>query len=439
MSAKIARMAFYHPEGLVKAWKSAETFAGEGGRVATLPDIVDARLASPDTSAAWGQYYTTASAEFYGRSPGGAEVLAVLHGVGPLSTLEGCLQAASYDRRFSPKRTDGEGGRIPEALFHEILDGKFGDVAIVELVPYLTRYAYPFSSMPASQAVEDPLAAARFGGRERLEAYVRRLVLIENESARMSGNPLRDDPKVLRVSEDSNSGSYSRPVSRVGSRGFDFVPRNIEEGLAFAHLLSTGQLTNVGESGDPGYVVQVEVTPHGWTDGTRFVGWRAQAKPGAIHPGIALYDLSDFDSDDLWVDDDAEQQPLEVLVRKGGALFTQYPKEGASLDSGEARHRVESSIEIGKPVVFKTKVHGYYGFFKYELSDVAAIAPEGANAYILLGDTSVSGNGDVQTQTIQFHRVQVDRRRRLLRNEELLADVERLVRIAEARSVRKAA
>ena len=33
-------MAFYHQDGLPAAWKQAMKFAGKGGRLATMPDIV---------------------------------------------------------------------------------------------------------------------------------------------------------------------------------------------------------------------------------------------------------------------------------------------------------------------------------------------------------------------------------------------------------------
>ena len=94
----IGAMAFYASDGFAPAWNRATVFAGRGGRVATMADVVDARIAAENPyDSAWTSYFTTASSEFYGTSPGGVAVLAVLHGTGPLSTLDGILQAYAHD------------------------------------------------------------------------------------------------------------------------------------------------------------------------------------------------------------------------------------------------------------------------------------------------------------------------------------------------------
>ena len=46
-------MAFYHQDGLPAAWKQAMRFAGKGGRLATMPDIVAARLATKPGDFPW--------------------------------------------------------------------------------------------------------------------------------------------------------------------------------------------------------------------------------------------------------------------------------------------------------------------------------------------------------------------------------------------------
>lgn len=49
-STKTTGMAFYHPDGFVPAWKLASAFIGGNGRVATLPDIINARLSTSTSS-----------------------------------------------------------------------------------------------------------------------------------------------------------------------------------------------------------------------------------------------------------------------------------------------------------------------------------------------------------------------------------------------------
>src|SRR5437016_1386639 len=99
-SAEINCMAFYHPEGFVPAWKHCQAFIADNGRIATLPDIINARLRTPSEgsdSVPWTTYFTTSSAEYVGVSPRGNRIVIVAHNVGPMSTLDGVLKAYSYE------------------------------------------------------------------------------------------------------------------------------------------------------------------------------------------------------------------------------------------------------------------------------------------------------------------------------------------------------
>lgn len=441
MTAKrpsIERMAFYHPDGLVQAWTSAETFAGPGGRIATTGDILDSRTVSPDYDPAWTCYFTTSSAEYYGKTRAGVPVLAVLHGTGPLSTLEGCLEARRLGELGGDRRSSGA-GRIPHATFLDILDGKHGEPHVVELGPYLARYEHPFGSLTLEEAIREPLVAARFGGKDRVAANLARQALIDEVELRTSGRRPGEQPRLVRISQEHNHSSYDRLESRAGVSGFRHHPREIEDGLAYAHLLSIGQLTNMHESGAGRAFVQFEIGPHSWTDGTRFVGWRKGAQPGVVS---ALSHGISFDRDTrdlLWVPDDASGEALEVLTEIDGDLFSQYPKDGARMDTGAARHAVSSKEAIGEPVAFETTVGGYHGFFKYGIDEVAAIAPEGANAYKLVGGIQLDAAGERQRTQVQFYSARFDRSRRLPREDEVLANVDLLVRVAELRRTRRAA
>ena len=50
-------MAFYHEDGLIPAWKQAQRFAGTGGRIATMQDIADLRIATGPGEAPWEQHF----------------------------------------------------------------------------------------------------------------------------------------------------------------------------------------------------------------------------------------------------------------------------------------------------------------------------------------------------------------------------------------------
>lgn len=435
----IERMAFYHPKGLVESWSVAEAFAGKGGRIATVGDILDSRIVSPSHSPAWTHYFTTSSAEYYGKTRTGIPVLAILHGTGPLSTLDGCLEARRIGEADSRRQSSGA-GRIPRATFLDVLDGKHGDPHVVELAPFLERYEHPFCSLTLEQAVREPLVAARFGGEERIAAVLARQALIDEEYARERSGLKPESPRLLRLEEDSNHSPYDRLERREGAGGFLHLPREVEDGLAYAHLLAIGQLTNMHESGASRAFVQFNIGPHSWNDGTRFAGWRKGARPGVIASVSGEASFGRISRDLLWIADDAAGEPLETLTEvEDGDLFSQYPKEGVRMDSGAPRHAVVSKEAIGDPVPFETTVGGYYGFFKYGVSEIAAIAPAGANAYLLVGGIHLVDDAKRQRTQVQFFRASFDRSRRLRRQDEIMGDADLMVQIAAARQSRRAA
>jgi hypothetical protein len=136
MEAKVPScnaMGFHHSDGFVPAWKQAIKFAGEHGRIGTMLDVVDARLAADINSFPWNTYFTTTSAEYFGYSKGGVRILIVAHGIGPMSTLEGILKAYSYE--YKDKERNRRGGRIPQSEFQKLEDGFYGEVSVVEFDP----------------------------------------------------------------------------------------------------------------------------------------------------------------------------------------------------------------------------------------------------------------------------------------------------------------
>lgn len=123
----IRAMGFFQSGDLAKAAAQALRFAGDGGRLGTMLDVVDARLATTLGSNAWERYWSTSSWEFRGRSRGGVELLAVHHGGGPLGVPDAMAEAYARSTR------EDVGARIPQQLFWYFLDGKFGPIATVEL------------------------------------------------------------------------------------------------------------------------------------------------------------------------------------------------------------------------------------------------------------------------------------------------------------------
>lgn len=424
----IQAMAFYHRDGLISAWQQAMRFYGPGGRIATLPDIVAARIATSVNSPAWMSYFTTASSEFLGRSRAGNVVIAVLHGTGPLSTLQGARDA--YAHEFRDKSRNNRGGRVSREDFLEILD--HGNAAIVDLEDYKRLYRYPFNEgITPEQAHRDPMVRARLGSRagEYVERHATESRMFR-EDAWKAMDPL----------------SRGLPVHATGrilgmdySNGCSYLHAEPEHATAFANLLSIGQVSNMGSSDDRLSSVWCDVSTHDWTDGTKFLAIRASEPQeewnGTIHPGFSMRTaLSSQQGLDILYQptsmDEDTGDGFHALVNVGGRFFTQHPKFGISLDSAAPEHPVTFLEEIGgpEPTSFSRQPEGYVAFFRYALSEVRALAPVGANAYILVQVDH--GSGETQVGRVRFYRAKVDRSRRLPQEADVSKDVGLVIRLA---------
>jgi hypothetical protein len=430
MTAKVPSinaMGFHHSDGFVPAWKQAVKFAGEHGRIGTMLDVVDARLASDINSFPWNTYFTTTSAEYFGYSKGGVRILIVAHGIGPMSTLEGIQQAYSYE--YKDKERNRHGGRIPQSEFRKLEDGFYGEVSVVEFDPILTRYELPFYAyLTASQALAEPLVAARLG--KRAAAYVNHHAAMARKYHEEEHGRIISDPHLFQMGDPGNC-AYT-------TGGFDRHPRSytqLDKGDgALAHLLSTGALANVHHQSEQRVSsLANDIGCHEWWNGVRLLGVRNGERVDAVHRGFGSIRGLIFDN---WmklmrpVGETVEREKLYPLVQRGNVMFTQYRKQGAGLDTAEPEHLVTSSDLVGNPVEFVTETLGYHGFFKYDIRDVQKIMPAGANAYKLVGDPEciwTNGNPDHQKCMVQFYRVKVDTSKRLVRSDTLENDYDLLM------------
>ncbi len=452
----ISAMAFYHKDGLVPAWKQAARFAGQDGRVATLPDIINARLNQKPGTVPWETYFTTRTAEYMGRTRGGSRILIVAHGIGPMATLDGILKAYSF--HFKDKTRQRSGGRITYEEFYALESGKYGEVSIIDLESYFRRYEYPFiQHLRASEAMSDPLVKARLGS--RAEEYIQKHVAFAREwhrqesgmdeenryklpnweeylDRRRAGHVRysRDhsDPLIIEVSAANNCPYGTTPDQEKQWGGELNFPID-RDGLPIAHLLSIGQLMNCQIHREDCGNLTSDIGCHEWWNGVRLVAVRGNGEVTNIHPGADVHDLLRRNWRKL-------MQPLpktgnvgfRMLTKVGKEWFTQYLKQGARMDTHEPEFLVKSIESVGKPVEFITTVGGYHGFVKYDIKEVKAVAPRGANAYTTVGDWEIvnhKGNPDYHRVRVQFHRVEVDVSQRLIREDELCNDYDKLMQL----------
>lgn len=439
-------MAFFHRDGLPASWKQATKFAGEGGRLATMPDIVAARLETKPGDFPWDTYFTTHSAEYCGRSRTGKRILIVAHGLGPLSTLEGVQKAYSWE--YTDRR-NRHGGRITQQDFLDLEAGKFGEVAVVDLERYCRRYNFPFSqTLRSSEAMTDPVLKARFGQQTKqyVEAHTAFARMWHREQAGIdpenkynftgeeeflghrSRQHLRDgtnysDPYIINLNDASNCRYFF---------GLHRRHRPLEEGYAVAHLISAGHLSHRHHDGNES--LTLEVGCHGWWDGVRMVGIQAGGNsPLSIDQGPdARSLLRKYWCDVIVPVKMPEEFGFRALMQIDRQWFTQYPKIGERVDTMEPEYVVTSIKKVGRPVTFRTTVGGYHGSFSFDITEVQAIAKRRANAYFFLGepeDEWHGGNPTHQTREVQFYRIEVDTSKCVIRADKLARDYEMIMRL----------
>lgn len=411
-------MGFFQTSDAAKAAAQAIRFAGDGGRIGTMLDVVDARLATTIGSNAWERYWTTASWELRGRSRGGVELLAVHHGGGPLGTPNGMAEAYARSTR------EDVGARVPQEMFQRFLDGAYGPVEVVELAPYLKRYRFPFLGiLTYGEAADDPVLRARLGPRagELLRKH------------RQLAEQWCDEQRIER-------SWYLLQVESPGNCGYPY--RKLPDDWAFAHMLVIDQPMNLShveeEPERKGWrSLVVEVGCHERSNAVRMLGIRG-GDPiiGDLHSGIAA--LGDIGRN--WrrlmqpVRGQRPRRDFVNLIRYGRTWFSQHPMGDGVMMSNEPEFRVVDMTPVEGPDTFRTEILGYHGLFKYEEPAVRALAPNGANAYAM-GEPTIEWSGGNPTHhvaPIKWFRVVLNTDERIPRGDELADDIELQLRLLDA-------
>lgn len=429
-------MGFFHDKGFVASYRQAAKFAGPKGHVGTLLDVVDARLATPpykrlnqfnpSQPTPWDEYYTTMSAEYLGLSKQGRKIIIVAHGIGPMATEQGVV--AAYKWEAADKERNRRGGRITIDEFHKLESGHYGPVEIVDFEPYLSRYKYPFISiLRASQAFDDPIVRARLGAKTTDYLTLHTKLALDYYEQVHSIKTLQErakiDPYIIHADDPNNC---------------NYLHWQVEDGYAFAHLLSIGQIVNA-RGGDYGRLPtwSCDVGPYEWRNGTRLVGVREDGVK-TIGKGPDAYGLLRKSWRDLMEPSGLASAPDGFFVltqMPDKTWFTQVDKAGEGLDTNEPEFLVSSIKKIGKPVRFSTDVRHYHMFFKYAKKEAQSVLSPEANAYALVGDPEnvwEDGNPVRQVCLAQAYKIEIDHIRRLVRQAKLANDYDRMMGLLKA-------
>lgn len=247
----------------------AKRFAGKGGRVATLPDIMSLRAATGEDKIArvpwinpWQSWFDTTSAEYMGFTAGGVPIIIVAHGVGPLAT------AAGIKRIYRRRESSLVYGRctITWGEFRKLEAGVYDDVSIVPLQEVMGCYEVPFyEASTLDQAAADPLLQARLG-----PAW--RQVMVELD-------------KVTRNRDLRYTGGQPKLVANLGNLYELHMPDDPPQ----AHLLTVGRTVVAHRGNDNGGTsISFDVDLVDRVRDNRFIG----VKPGwdgrSLHGGPYL-------------------------------------------------------------------------------------------------------------------------------------------------------
>lgn len=414
--SEVKVVSFYDSNGLVPAWNLAEKFAGQNGRVATLPDIIEIRLNSKSEDLVWNNWFTTNTAEYFGIGKDGKKKIIVAHGIGPMSNLKGILKAYSYE--FKDKTRKNRGGRISQKEFLKLESGQYGSVSVLDFDQVMFDFAifgiqYPFiESLDHEQCYWNGLLRARLG--HKAEDYIN----LHSEITRENNND--ENPKLIELGNANNCGYLYQPL---------------EEGLAIAHLISIGQLINVTQSGGSSSL-RTDISCHEWSNSNKFIGIRKDTKLDKIDKCVDANNLLKNNWQQLMVPVETPVYPgaIRRIIEREGQEFVEYQKKGSSLDTGEPEFHVISKEPIGELMVFQTTTGGSDFFFRYDQKEISTIAPPDSNAYEFLGEIGTiyeNNKPKFHTRKIQFYRAEIDYSQRLIHASQLANDYDKMIELID--------
>jgi hypothetical protein len=421
-------ICFSHRKGFMPTYKHAMTYAGKGGRVATIEDIVASRMANTPASDIWQESFTTMSAEYLGISRGGNRILIVAHGVGPLTKPDAVVRAYQHEQAKGRHSASSPVPTITNKEFWDLESGKYGEVYIIDFDDLCKRTAAEIVrsnlvfrlELSVAEALAEPLVMARLG--KNAAEYLQHIL----KQSRRLHERQSDDP-------------FCKDIRLITLQAvYDSVENWLKEGGegAFAKLLDIGQLEEkagyVDEDDDDSpecHYYDVFLSDYYWTDTAHLIG--VQASAGDNMPEV--YCPPSFENKlfqkywpmimEMNPTSKTKKIPFCGLTQIGDQWFTQHPIAGECRDySGNPEFLVTES----------TRVHeGEKTFtaFNWSISAIRKTAPARANAYHQYGHTEGGKIRGGVRPDFHFYEVEVDTSHRLPPVNELEDDYATLLQV----------
>ena len=380
-------------------------------RVANFHDLVNIRVKQDyDQSLVWNRWFTPFTTLYLGRY-NDKRLIVVAHHLGPLNSKERFMQwAESGENQEESDRKDyGSAGlpKISQQEFADLVEGKFGEVSVLDFDEYYAKHGANIQSsfIHYMSAWDDPLLNALFG--PKFHDFLDKHLEISSQNAKEKNKEEGAEYKLLEIGIRDRYGWHL-----FGKEKVDFPDNN-----PVALFLTFGRPSSYGNRD---LSVATEIRAHEDDGYANFV---------VLNDENEDILTIDYDSKKHWSKcrvENLEKVPeMLVLMGTGPKLFSQYPKEGARCDTDEPMFEVLEIKRVGEDTFFQTELYGS-PFLKYDISEVMAVAPEGANAYIINGE--ISGRETVSVP-VRFFNVKVDEKRRILRGEEVASNLKLLLKI----------
>jgi hypothetical protein len=217
----VRALAFHHERGYAAQRELAISFAGEGGRIATVEDVVNARLSSGIHHNPWTHTIITDSRAYCGYTKSGVPLMVITHGNGPTPIAQSEL---SFWKRLEYTNKEGEG--IEQDIFESLLAGDFGDVTIVDLKAYknasVWREGRGSNRYNFEEASKDEIVRAFFG--REVDAFL--------ERHRQANLEWTDGEHATSTNEDALVINRIYPIYK------DWDRTSVPSGYASAHPLT---------------------------------------------------------------------------------------------------------------------------------------------------------------------------------------------------------
>ncbi|MDR0860999.1 MAG: hypothetical protein LBO09_08815 [Candidatus Peribacteria bacterium] len=410
---------FIWNEDLLSAYKIAKALTKKSrNRIATLEDLITMRAQYPRIPESWETWFTSGSTIYIGTSAKGEKLIAIAHHLGPLTTIKRMETYTKSAWEEGGRTANGWKGsrKITQEEFDVLIEGEYGKVDVFPLEQYKKEIFQLFHN--DRQSIDNirgnPLLKSMLG--KSGEQFIEKHLEISKEYAKKERKDKGAGEKILEFSLDDCHGCdvlHTFDIECFKKVEWPTQP--------IAGFLCIG---NPSHWGNRELSISTEID---WESGGRSAKFVILTEENKGLRQIEADPLLDFKK--CMVDNPkGEKADFFSLIKQNGKYFVRTPKVGDRMDTGEAKYPVHSIERIGDEASFTTT--NCLFSLKYDISEVKAVAPKDANAYLITGKVFP---GNIVNVPIQFYHIEIDTSKRILTPKELCQDFALLCEINDVK------